>query len=295
MQKTKLVSLDDDRKPSSMENHDKFEQMLSQIDDIDDKKEQFPRPNGAKTPIISYGVVLFHEEGDSISYYACQRRTTIEFSEIIRCGPRKNRLFHYLSNMTEHERDLLKNVQHSDIWDDLLFITKDMFPETKSRVSYIFNVYGDTLSKLIDLTESITAEPPFEFTKGRHNPLNDKSYLSTAIRELREEGLIDLGNAIELIEDITCVDIYRGTDGNLYETHYFVVKSPERFEPDHTYFDVDNKIEEFCISEDMHDYEWITLSKKQDPKLKSTPLTERLERLLFAVHKKLTDRSQCTV
>jgi 8-oxo-dGTP pyrophosphatase MutT (NUDIX family) len=154
-------------------------------------------------------------------------------------------------------------------------------------VAAIHKIYKPYIRDLMSLTKSITEEPPFEFPKGRHNALQDKTLLAAALRELKEEAGIDLGNSVELMDEISVTDSYKGTDGVKYQTTYYIVKSPDFFEPEFQYFDYDNCIEEYCISKDMHDGKWIELPLREKPKRDSTPLGERLESLLFRVHAKL--------
>ena len=289
MQDPTTVDVDDERQPLSMQNYSHFQEILDRIEEPSDKKELFPRPSKNNAPVVSYGIILVFESPTSFHYYACQRRTTIEFSEIVKCGPRKDKLFEYLSNLTEKERELLVSESHSVLWDDLLLDEKDNFGETKERVGKIFEAYAEFLPELIALTESIAESPPYEFTKGRHSS-SDKTSLATAVRELKEEGNIDLGHSVTLYEDISISDIFTGTDGVRYQTYYYVVKSDYMYEPESRY--VDNSIGEYCISDDMTDATWIEIPKKINLKVErfKTPLPSRLERCLFEVHKNLCNR-----
>jgi ADP-ribose pyrophosphatase YjhB (NUDIX family) len=264
-----------------------FMQILEHIDDTRNGKELFPRPSKTADPLQSYGIILFIRDEMSIHYFACQRRTTVEFSEIVKCGPRKDKLYQYFCNMTDFERNLLCEQPHDKLWDDLLLSEMSLFNDTRMKVAAIHKAYKPYLRDLLSLTKSITDEPPFEFPKGRSNQQQDKTLLGTALRELKEEAGIDLGTSVELMDDISVVDSYKGTDGIKYQTTYFLVRSPEFFEPEFQYFDYENCIEEYCISKDMHDGKWIELPLFEKPQKGSTPLCDRLESLLFKIHAKL--------
>ena len=222
-----------------------------------------------------------------LEYYCTQRRTTLEFGEIVKCAPRQKNLFEYLSCMTPKERGLLCNKPHERLWNDLLLDEASLFRETFKTINSTFECYDGILEQLIDLTESNTEEPPWEFPKGRPKA-KERTHLQAALREMEEEGKIrfESGGVILLWDDVVR-DVYRGTDGQLYETVYFVVKAESRYEPPLTHLDT-NCISEHCLSLDMVDYTWIKLAKTGKPKKGSTPLCDRLEKMLFKLHRKLT-------
>lgn len=267
--------------------HAKFESVLKTIEDNADSRELFPRPTKNSDAVQSYGVILFHRVEDSIKYFACQRRTTIEFSEIVKCGYRKERLFYYLSNMTQHERKLLLTTPLETLWNDLLLSEANLFNDTKTRVTAVHENYKPYLRNLLDCTISDVTEPPYEFPKGRPNYMQDKTLLGTALRELREESGIDLGVCVKLYDDISVIDNYKGTDGVKYQTIYFIIEVDELYQPETIRFQNRNVIADTCISKDMFAGKWIELSTSAPLIPKTTPLPERLETLLFKIHTNL--------
>lgn len=186
--------------------------------------------------------------------------------------------------MTPKERELLSVVPHEKLWKDLLLDEAPLFEEQLKKINAIYECYSDAMDKLIELTESNTDEPPWEFPKGRQRR-HERTQLQTALRELEEEGKIKFTEVVLLWDDVV-KDVYRGTDGQLYETIYFIVRAERKYEPELTHLDT-NCISEHCISLDMIDYTWIKLPKSGKPKRGSTPLCDRLEKLLFKVHKGL--------
>jgi len=286
MIKHKNKNVDDPRFSINMDNSNEFKALLKNVNCTKDTPELFPRPQKGYEPVMSYGIVLCKITEDSIYYFVCRRRTTVEFSEVVKCGPRKDRLYHYFSNMTPKERKLLTTVPHEKLWNDLLLEERDMFYDTKIRVQEIFKSYEGVLEKLIDLTQSNTTTPPFEFTKGRLNALLDKTLLGTAVRELKEEAGIHIKGPFDLIEDVMISDAYKGTDNLAYQTNYYVIRVPELYEP-RIIFHENNSIEDFCISKDMHNYMWVQLQKHTNHVRGCTPLTPRLESLLLKVHNRL--------
>lgn len=288
MIKHKIAQKNDSRFALDTKGYTKFESILKTISDNNEGHELFPRPSKSSDAVQSYGIILCYRTEDSIKYFACQRRTTIEFSEVVKCGYRKERLFYYLSNMTQHERDLLCNATHETLWNDLLLNESTLFNDTKIRVASIHELYKPYIKSLMSCTISDATEPPYEFPKGRPNYMQDKTFLGTALREFREEGGINLGICVNHHDDISVVDTYKGTDGIKYQTNYFVVEASELYEPKSITFQKENLIQESCISKDMYKATWIELPLLLPLTPKMTPLGDRLEALLFRVHLNLS-------
>jgi hypothetical protein len=287
MLKQKTDQKDDPRFSVDMKGYASFSAILDTIKDDGEATELFARPAKDNDPVHSYGVILFYRDKTSIRYFACQRRTTIEFAEIIKCGYRKDRLYYYFSNMTEKERILLTTQSFEKLWNDLLLFEAGLFNETKMKVAAKHDTYKPYLPDLMKCTVSNAKKPPFEFPKGRANVLQDKTFLASALRELKEEGGISLGPTVNMRDDISVVDVHKGTDGIKYQTTYFLIESSELFEPEKTYLNTGNLITPSCISKDMFRGVWIEVPVNTPPVKFSTPLPERLEALLFRIHMKL--------
>jgi hypothetical protein len=279
------VSVDDDRKVPNSEHYDLFMKTLEEVSLPEDFKDSVSRTDN-DSPKMSYGVILVCDrDPEYLSYLCLQKRTTVEFGEIVKCGPRKNRLFEYLSNLTEKERNLLCEYSHERLWNDLLLEEKELWHATREHVTKIFEAYSDALPTLISLTETVQETPQWCFAKGRPSP-GARTQLATAVKELEEEACIKLDNIILCLEEVVS-DVYRGTDKQLYQTDYFVIKSEEEIEIPWQYLGT-NCIGEWCISQDMSNYVWMKLSKTNLRDLKgSTVLPERLEKLLIKLHKLL--------
>jgi hypothetical protein len=271
------------KKEGKVPKRKRFEEILNLIT-VFEPAGLFARRN-IGDEVASYGIILVYEDETSFHYFACRRRATLEFAEMIKCGPRKVNLYEYLSYMTIGERELLCTHSHEDLWNDLLFETGHLFPETPKLVAELFEYYYTILPDLLSLTNSDLEEPYYEFPKGRHSP-SDGTLLATAVREMKEEVGIDLGNSVDLALPLPIVDRYVGTDGNAYVSNYFVIKTSTTFEPTATMLDEPNVFGEWYLSEDMAECKWIAL-RKGLVKKRSTQLCERLETLLFDIHVKL--------
>ena len=218
--KWRKVSVDDERKIPYTGGYREFQKVLRSIPKPDFGSDMFPRPPTNET-VNSYGVITVFDADDSYEYYCTQMRTTHEFSEYVKCGPRNDNLYEYLCAMTRYERQLLLEEEFDKLWDDLLLAEKDLFPETKKRVKLIHDYYAPHLPKLMELTESHTIEPSWVFPKGRQKRA-DRTLLSAALREMKEEGKVGFGEIILMYENPVTV-VHRGTDDRTYSTTYYVI------------------------------------------------------------------------
>lgn len=281
----KWIKIDKDREIPIQENYDKFYELVKTVEISNTDEELFPRPS-KNQPIPSYGIILVYETEDTYYYFITQQRTTIEFAEIIKCGPRAEFLYEYLSSMTTRERDLILRYSHKELWDALLLETGVLFEGSRIRAEEIFDSYSHILPDLIDYTTSVHEEPPWTFPKGRRRG-TDRTLLATALRELKEEADINITEII-LLDDAPIFDLHRGTDGVPYSTTYYVIKALEKYEPTQKYLNT-NIINEYCLSDDMENYIWLPLAKNINSlkELKDYNLGKRMTKIISNLHKKL--------
>jgi len=107
---------------------------------------------------------------------------------------------------------------------------------------------------------------------------------------LEEEATIKLSRIVLCLDEVI-TDIYRGTDCQLYQTDYFVIKVDEMIEPVLEHLDI-NCIGEWRISHDMANYAWVSIPKASTKVLRdlanqNIPLPDRLRQLLFKLHHRL--------
>lgn len=281
MKKSVKISIDNDRKINIIDtNYEEFQTVLDQILLPELEGELFPRAP-KQDPIPSYGVIMVYEDGDTLEYFCTQSRTTIEFAELVKCGPRKDFLYEYLSLMTDHERQLLLECGHKKLWNALLTEEAQIFEAVRQRTKIIYNTFAPYFKQLLDLTVSCVHEPPWVFPKGR-NGNRDRTLLQTALRELEEEAKIKV-EKFELLLPKAVAETFLGTDGVAYSSYYYVIKTPIKFEPPPIH--VNNVLGETCLSQDMKDYCWIPVSKKKHGKnILNSPLKDRLQAILAKVH-----------
>lgn len=283
------VSIDADVEPDEQTTeYDTFKRILAEIAPF--KTEQpsmFPRPK-PNVEIPSYGIIAVYDAGNAFEYFCTQMRTTFEFSEYVRCGPRLENLFEYLCSMTVLERKLLLTQDFDRLWDDLMLEEKSLFPETKKAVRQLHEEIAPYLHQLIAATSSNVYEPPWVFPKGRMKKC-DRTLLSAALREMKEEGNVEFGQVVLMYEKQVVV-VHSGTDGCTYSTTYYVVKAERRYEPLPTTLEA-NCLGELCLSHDMQNYTWLSIAKDVDVRTVKTCLDDRLERALLRVHSEISAKS----
>jgi len=300
----KYIGVDDHRKVSiNTANYDKFQLLLDNVEDIPIKSDQFSRPQLKNIPVPSFGIIAVSVDDEYnkstntnttiLSYYVSQRRSTVEFAETLRCGPRKENLFEYFSSLTKHEKELLKNISDNlDVfdktWNDFLLDDAQFFIKTQSKIKKIFGRYVPYLSMLLDLTENHTKEPSWGFPKGRAKT-TDQTRLQSALREFTEESRIEVKN-IELLWPEPIIDTYRGTDGCLYSTTYYVIKLPNKISVP-LIESPGNLIHDRYLSHEMVNYRWIPFEKGKIIEKGTTTLPKRLEKILINLHNNLNKKS----
>lgn len=289
----KQIIVEDDRSVSiPTKVHERFNDILDNIEDVPHKRESFPRSQNKSLPIPSFGIIYVFVDNvvGKIWYFICQRRSTIEFAEVLRCGPRKDHLFEYFSVMTQSERELILEIADNPekfhkVWDDFLLDEINFFTKIERKTRKIFDIYSPYLRALIELTTSNTIDAPWGFPKGRQRT-TDATRLETALREFHEETKIKIDNVQLLIEDSINYTI-RGTDGCIYTTNFFVVNASEMTKPP-LIETLNNCIHKNYLSNEMKDYKWIGFDIGSPIKPKSTPLSKYLEKILINIHNTLS-------
>lgn len=283
-----FATLDTDRRVEFGKSYEQFVELVSSVDVTPPKYEVFPRPNSSSF-VPSYGIISVFMTDDTISYFMTKRRTTIEFSEFVNCGPRKTNMYEYLSLMTKRERGLLQDYTFNKIWGDL-HVDVNSLPKflrvAKSTTEKIFRAYKDVLPDLLRLTSPKNKDPrKWEFPKGRKNSGKDQTCLESALREFSEEAghELDCGNL--LLPDSIFVP-FKGTDDVTYSTSYFVIGVDKKFYPKITKTP-NNVISNFMISADMETFAWHECSKSSEWVANRDMFSERINNLMSIVHDKL--------
>ena len=172
-------------------------------------------------PITSYGIILFTRSANNeIKFLLCQRKDTIQYTHFIR-GNMKDFDDTRFELMTEREHYQLLYINYRSQVNDLVYnrrIREDLYKNEK--------LYTALYPQICEKLGKCRKTPGWEFTKGRKN--DSENDISAALREFEEETGCTL-NGINLTSLKPIREIYRGTDGMLYSTIFFICESETEF------------------------------------------------------------------
>lgn len=213
--------------------------------DSDDKyytkgSEEFDEPTtlasvGEKKIVTSYGLIVFHRVNRGVMslrtstekalhnmlFLIQKRKYTYQYIDLL-CGRWSSicDLSKLLSKMTPEE---LRKLRECENWYDLM-------KEIRSGRKHVPFKNSLLREYIIGQMDNIDPSPSsvWEFPKGRKDKY--EGALEAALREFREETGIAT-NEFELIDTPPILEMYKGTDGNVYYNRYFVMET-KRFSRD---------------------------------------------------------------
>lgn len=179
-------------------------------------------------PIMSYGIILFtvvkdSKTGECIPYFLLsQRRDTIEYVDFIRGQYTDDLLEIFFSRMSTVERERILKYSFTELWDDLWINKDQIHPDSFSKASCKYLKLQEKIPSLIENTNSELSSPPWGFPKGKRNL--KETNMDCALREFSEETNIDLKEwNKEIVSYKPAIEIYKGSNGKLYGTNYFII------------------------------------------------------------------------
>lgn len=219
--------------------------------------------NKCKSPITSYGVILFRRIEDRIEYLLIRRKHTLGFIDFMRgkySVSNRYYIMNMLKQMTQDEREQLITKTFDELWSSVwndefawthdktlnrkdveLYNNQHRVEEITSRnkfhqlcrgisISYHNHNRGAyTLRQLVqeatDLYENWT-EPEWGFPKGRRN--YQENEFECAMREFAEETGISCGNNLKLVNNLFPLEeIFIGSNYRSYKHKYFLTCQTE--------------------------------------------------------------------
>lgn len=211
----------------------------------DENKKQHFRPHTCRNcgvnghlykdclhPIMSFGIICYKLENNTIKYIMIQRKDSLSFMEFVR-GKYTVDDFVYikqlLNYMTENEKKMLLNNSFDEIWNytwcqntQTGFKHTKEYIESKQKFEYITN-YSDIKTLL---TSSISNNNLFEqewgFPKGRKK-LKELD-VDCAIREFCEETQLTKNDILIHDNILPFQEIFFGTNNILYKHVYYIAK-----------------------------------------------------------------------
>lgn len=185
---------------------------------------------------VSYGIILFSYQSEKnhtqeVVYQLTQRRDSIAYAEFLKNTLPEEEIPDYIKRMSTEERDRLLTFSNEPlkIWDDLWINHKTRF--YREGLDQCLNTLTDRIEKwkpqLIAAQQKEKNYNSWGFAKGRKQ--KNEYNIHAALREFTEETGIPQ-NLIKLVDKHPIKEEYKGTDGNIYITFYYIAKIP------HIYF-----------------------------------------------------------
>lgn len=197
------------------------------------------------------------EKNPQIEYFLCHRRDTIEYANFIRGVYEPQDIYNICSLMSVMERQKITMFPFERLWEDYRPIGQNRY-HTKyyhfARHKYelikpfIHEFFNNTISQIVD-TE-------WMFPRGRKERPTDRDQ-DTAEREFVEETTIPRSSIIPLpVSPIT--ETYRGSNGTLYQTIYYIYTTPTKIQPAYART---NSIRSETLSNDFTRFQWYDLKQ----------------------------------
>ncbi len=207
-------------------------------------------------PITSYGLIVKSVMDSKDVYLLHQRRDNFEYMDFMRGNWRDRKQATFLISMMSHEeRYRIQNYTFGELWDDLWVdhncrIYKD---DTKAKRKY--DTIKPFIQKILDSCDKDN-KLPWGFPKGKKN--RGETNLECAIRECKEETNIPFSD-IEILPFHSISETFRGSNGKMYKTEYFVGYIPEPLNSG--IIETPQCIRKTTVSDESRDAGWFTLSQ----------------------------------
>jgi len=188
-----------------------------------------------KNPILSYGIILYHNFDDEIKIILIERRNSIAFIEFLRGkydinSPEYIQLL--IDRMNLEEKQLIIDNDFDTLWENLWVDLNNINNRIKREYEKS-KIHFNTLKKrekinlqyFVDNSSTKYVENEWEIPKGRRN--NREKNKTCAIREFEEETNISedkykfFNNIVPLIEE------YKGINNVNYKHVYYIAKINE--------------------------------------------------------------------
>ena len=191
--------------------------------------------NMCKYPIMSFGIILYHNDEQNNKILMIQRKHSICYIEFLR-GKYSiidlEKSYDYIKclfqRMTDNEKNKILTWEFLDLWKDLwidIDNIKQKFKDeyNKSEKKYLFLKNHNKLHELSEITKDSFSETEWEFPKGRRNDYEKN--IECAIREVKEEtGLVNDKDYILYKNIFPLVDEYKSFNKVNYKHVFYIGK-----------------------------------------------------------------------
>lgn len=234
-----------------------------------------------KTPITSYGILLFYIDNGVRRYLLAQRRDTIEYTDFLRGRYSLQCLELYLTLMTDEERDRLTNYNFNELWDDLWVNHNSRFyKDGRAKAEAKYQANRVELMRLLRETRSRVTAPGWGFPKGKKNLA--ETDLQCALREFNEETKMKLSYQ-NLLNISASTEIFKGSNNKIYSTVYYIAETKKRIPIKKM-----NVHGRPTVSEEVSELAWCTVSeaRKYLPEWRYKLLVDTDKRIKAFIDKK---------
>lgn len=160
------------------------------------------------------------------------------------------------SRMTYEERDRIRNYTFDELWKDLwVYHNFRYFREGYDRAYRQYSLIKPHIPKILDTTSSDIDEPPWLFPKGKKNHSSEPG-IDCALREFKEETKFDTSDFIIHRYGAPYREIYRGSNGKLYSTYYYLAETTTLQQP--RYISTPQCIRKKTVTSEALDVKWMT-------------------------------------
>ena len=242
------------------------------------------------TPTVSYGIILIHVENDAnnerqsssidamthaaaaaatstrglrtssgkkkIQYFLCHRRDTIEYANFIRGAYEPEDIYSICSLMSLMERQKITLFPFEKLWEDYRPIGRSKYhAKYYQQARQKYEQIKPFIADFFACTTSQIKDTEWMFPRGRKDKISE-SDMETAEKEFLEETTI----ARSLISPLPVhpiMESYRGSNGTLFQTIYYVYIAADKIEPQYT---STGSIREQSLSNDFTRCKWYYLS-----------------------------------
>ena len=187
-----------------------------------------------KKPVLSCGIICFFKDGtprpseDDIQVLLVRRKDSMSYVEFIRGKYKPSDPLYIRSlvrGMTVKEHNKLLTLSFYELWTDM-WVTKKVYSH-RQEYEKSYRRFKECIGGVRAYIRTIihkNVDPEWTFPKGR--PHSNERDIDCAMREFEEETGIK-STRLCMISEKSLKEVYTGTNGIVYETHYFIATVDE--------------------------------------------------------------------
>lgn len=189
-----------------------------------------------KQPVLSCGIICFYKNGttaykeDNVKVLLVRRKDSMSYVEFIRGKYKPSDPLYIRSlvrGMTAEEHHKILTMSFYELWTDM-WVTKTIHSH-RQEYDKSYRRFKECIMGVRDYIRTLrdpNVDPEWTFPKGR--PQSDECDIDCAKREFEEETGIDK-TRLHIFSNMPLKEVYTGTNGIVYETHFFIATVDEEF------------------------------------------------------------------